>query len=143
MKPNIIAGIVTSALAASLAVAQERYGNANDPTVGQNATAQGTQTSPQQVNPNAVGGSTAQQLPPPNAPKENPGFADEVPNKELSGGTPRTNSTLQKDRDGNMGSDYFGWLGLVGLAGLFGLSRGTNPSPRPDVKDEKTLRHGG
>jgi hypothetical protein len=136
MKANIITGVVTMAFAATLAVGQTRYGNKNDTAVGQNATAQGTQAVQQ-------GNQTVTELPPPNAPTYNPGFADEVPNKELSGNTPRTNSTLQEDGDGNMGADYFGWLGLIGLAGLFGLSRGTNPSPRPDIKDEKTLKHAG
>jgi hypothetical protein len=59
---------------------------------------------------------------------KHPGFHDEIPNK-ASGDRPATNSTLQKDRDGDMGSEYFGWIGLVGLAGLFGLSRGTNSAP--------------
>jgi hypothetical protein len=138
MKANLQTGIITAALATSFALGQTRYGNANDPNVGQNATAQGTQT----ANPNKVGGSDSQK-PQPSTPKWNPGFGEQVPNKELSGGTPATNSTLQKDRDGNMGDEYFGWLGLVGLAGLFGLSRGTNPSPRPDITDEKTLKHPG
>jgi MYXO-CTERM domain-containing protein len=87
---------------------------------------------PQQANPNTVGGSYSQKLPQPDTPKWNPGFGEQVPNKELSGSTPQTNSTLQKDQGGDMGNEYFGWLGLLGLAGLFGLSRGTNPAPRPD-----------
>ena len=104
------------------------------------ATAQGTQTP--QTNPNDAGASDSQRLPP-DTPKWNPGFGEQVPNKELSGNTPSTNSTLQTDRHGNMGKEYFGWLGLLGLAGLFGLSRGTNPSPRPDIREERTLNHLG
>jgi MYXO-CTERM domain-containing protein len=65
---------------------------------------------------------------PENAPKWNPGFADQVPNRELSGNTPQTNSTLQETRK-DFSTSYFGWLGLLGLAGLFGLSRGSNPRP--------------
>ena len=79
-----------------------------------------------------AGAAWAQQpagTPPPNAPKWNPGFGDQIPNRALSGNTPETNSSLQRDRDGNMGSEYFGWIGLLGLAGLFGLGRGTNPRP--------------
>jgi hypothetical protein len=67
---------------------------------------------------------------------KHPGFDDEIPNKTLSGDRPSTNSTLQQDRDGNMGSEYFGWIGLVGLAGLFGLSRGTNSAPVQPQSDE-------
>ena len=70
-----------------------------------------------------------QKLPPPNAPTHNPGFSEHVPNKVQSGNTPKTNSTLQEDRNG-VGTHYLGWLGLLGLAGLFGLSRGTNPAPK-------------
>jgi hypothetical protein len=87
----------------------------------------------QQTSPNATRGSHAPTLPPPGAPKENPGFGDQVPNRILSGQTPKTNSTLQKDGNGITGSEYFGWLGLFGLAGLLGLSRGTNPTPRRNV----------
>jgi hypothetical protein len=61
---------------------------------------------------------------------KHPDFHDEIPNKAASRQDPRTNSSLQEDQRGNMGSDYFGWLGLIGLAGLFGLSRGTNPAPQ-------------
>jgi hypothetical protein len=133
-------GIVTAVLGFGLAVGQPRYGNAKDSEVGQKATAHGTQT--QQTNAGSVGAPDSQKLPP-NMPKWNPGFGEQVPNKELSGSTPSTNSTLQRDTHGNMGREYFGWLGLVGLAGLFGLSRGTNPSPRPYIRDEKTLKHPG
>jgi hypothetical protein len=65
---------------------------------------------------------------PEDAPKWNPGFGEEIPNRALSGNTPQTNSTLQETRK-DFSSSYFGWLGLLGLAGLFGLSRGTNPRP--------------
>ena len=61
---------------------------------------------------------------------KHPGFRDEIPNKSASRNSPDTNSSLQQDERGNMGSDYLGWIGLVGLAGLFGLSRETNKSPR-------------
>jgi hypothetical protein len=140
MKANIRTGVVIAAISAGISFGQERYGNANDPSVGQNATAQGTQT-PKSDRDNA--GRPAQAVQQPDAPKWNPGFGEQVPNKELSGNTPKTNSTLQKDGDGRISNEYFGWLGLVGLAGLFGLSRGTNPSPRPDTRDEKTLTHLG
>jgi hypothetical protein len=126
MKANLRNGILTVTLALSLAVAQTPSASPQ-----------------QQANPNTVGGSYSQKLPQPSTPKWNPGFGEQIPNKELSGGTPRTNSTLQKDQDGDMGNEYFGWLGLIGLAGLFGLGRGTNPSPRPDITDEKTLKHPG
>lgn len=54
----------------------------------------------------------------------NPGFGPQVPNDAvLAGGQPHSNSTYQKDRNGNQGLDL-GWLGLLGLAGLFGLGRG-------------------
>ena len=46
-----------------------------------------------------------------------------MPNDHMmSGGQPHSNSTYQKDRNGNMGYDL-GWLGLLGFAGLFGLGR--------------------
>src|SRR5687768_16065047 len=107
MNAIIRTGIVTAALTVSMAVGQTRQGNANDPAAGQHATAQGTQTP--RANPYSA-----------DTPKWNPGFGEEIPNKELSGNTPRTNSSLQKDGDGDMGNEYFGWLGLIGLAGLFG-----------------------
>jgi hypothetical protein len=54
----------------------------------------------------------------------NPGFGPQIPNDStLSGGQPHSNSTYQKDRNGNEGFDL-GWLGLLGLAGLFGIGRG-------------------
>jgi hypothetical protein len=58
-------------------------------------------------------------------PAANPGFGPQVPNDTatLSGGQPHSNSTYQKDRNGNQGFDL-GWLGLFGLAGLFGIGRG-------------------
>lgn len=60
-----------------------------------------------------------------NPPAANPGFGPQAPNDAtLSGGQPHSNSTYQKDRNGNQG---FGWMGLLGLAGLFGLAgRRTN-----------------
>jgi hypothetical protein len=76
---------------------------------------------------------------------KHPGFHDEIPNKAMSGDRPATNSTLQKDRAGDMGSEYLGWIGLVGLAGLFGLSRGTNSAPdrarrnKPEALDSTGL----
>jgi hypothetical protein len=117
MKPKLRTGILIATTAAGLAFGQTPYGNRDDPAVGKNATAGDTQA-PKQT------------LPPPGAPTWNPGFGKEVENKALSGDTPETNSTLQKDRDGNMGKEYFGWIGLLGLAGLFGLGRGSNPAPR-------------
>src|SRR4051812_22032657 len=57
-------------------------------------------------------------------PAANPGFGQQVPNDAtVSGGQPHSNSTYQKDRNGNQGFDL-GWLGLLGLAGLFGIGRG-------------------
>ncbi len=55
----------------------------------------------------------------------NPGFGKPAANdSSLTGGTtPESNSTYQKDRNGNQGFDL-GWIGLLGLAGLFGLGRG-------------------
>ena len=63
----------------------------------------------------------------------NPGYGPQVPNDvSLSGGQPHSNSTYQKDRNGNQGFDL-GWLGLLGLAGLFGIGRGR--------KSEATVAH--
>lgn len=57
-------------------------------------------------------------------PAANPGFGRQVPNDAVeSGGQPHSNSTYQKDRNGNQGFDL-GWLGLLGLGGLFGIGRG-------------------
>jgi hypothetical protein len=58
-------------------------------------------------------------------PAANPGFGPLVPNDvsvTQSGGQPHSNSTYQKDRNGNSGFDL-GWIGLFGLAGLFGIGR--------------------
>jgi MYXO-CTERM domain-containing protein len=120
-------------MSSSLAVAQAPSGSADDSTAGKHATAGDTQVPRDTQKP--------AQLPPPGAPTWNPGFGKQVENKELSGDTPKTNSTLQKDRNGNMGDEYFGWLGLLGLAGLFGLSRGTNPAPS-SLTDERTRQLG-
>jgi hypothetical protein len=57
-------------------------------------------------------------------PEANPGFGRQVPNDAVEpGGQPHSNSTYQKDRNGNQGFDL-GWIGLLGLAGLFGIGRG-------------------
>jgi hypothetical protein len=57
-------------------------------------------------------------------PDANPGFGRQIPNDAVeSGGQPHSNSTYQKDRNGNQGFDL-GWIGLFGLAGLFGVGRG-------------------
>ena len=59
----------------------------------------------------------------PETPAANPGFGPQVPNDAVeSGGQPHSNSTYQKDRNGNQGFDLGG--GLFGLAGLFGIGRG-------------------
>lgn len=50
----------------------------------------------------------------------------ETVNRTAPGNNAATNSSMQGDRDGNMGINL-GWLGLLGLGGLFGLRRG-NPS---------------
>lgn len=52
----------------------------------------------------------------------NPGYGPQVPNNELSGNTPATNSSYQVGRNGHLKMGI-GWLGLLGLAGLFGLRR--------------------
>lgn len=73
-------------------------------------------------------------------PETNPGFGKQIKNDSAttSGGTPQTNSTYQKDRNGSMGFDL-GWMGMLGLLGLFGLARRPgkleqpvgNPTVRP------------
>jgi MYXO-CTERM domain-containing protein len=58
----------------------------------------------------------------------------ELPNRSAPGQTASTNSTLQQDKDGDMGINL-GWLGLLGLAGLFGLRRGATRSDTVDAHD--------
>jgi MYXO-CTERM domain-containing protein len=77
----------------------------------------------QQSTGNAAGARTVNQGADDASNASQPGFDAQAPNTELSGGQPQTNSTLQKDRDGDQGLEI-GWLGLLGLAGLFGIGRG-------------------
>ena len=78
----------------------------------------------QQSQGNAVGSRTVNQGAADAANASNPGFGAQDPNTELSGSRPQTNSTMQKDRNGDQGLEI-GWLGLLGLAGLFGIARGS------------------
>jgi len=77
--------------------------------------------------------------PAPNAPAANPGFGPQAPNDTLSGGQPHSNSTYQKDRNGNQGLDL-GWIGLLGLAGLFGIGRGRQTHSHEMSHDSGTTR---
>lgn len=71
-------------------------------------------------------------------PVTNPGFGNQVPNEAVqSGGTPQSNSTYQKDRNGNAGFDL-GWMGLLGLVGLFGLAR--RPGKLEQAEGNPTVR---
>jgi MYXO-CTERM domain-containing protein len=72
----------------------------------------------------------------------NKAAANDQPNTALSGNTPRTNSTMQQTRDGNMGFDL-GWLGLLGLGGLLGLRRGSSTESHEDIHHHTPEMHRG
>jgi MYXO-CTERM domain-containing protein len=99
-------------------------------STGQSATSH--DASQQQSQGNAAGSRTVDQQAADAAKASNPGFGAQEPNRELSGGQPHTNSTLQKDQSGNQGLEI-GWLGLLGLAGLFGIGRGRQEKHHQDI----------
>ena len=75
-------------------------------------------------------------------PVTNPGYGNQVPNDAVqSGGTPQSNSSYQKDRNGSQGFDL-GWMGLLGLIGLFGLARKRGkieePAGNPTARNQRT-----
>jgi len=118
----------TGAIALSLSVA----------AIGQQSSTPATanDTYQKQSQGNAVG----TPAPPPTAPAANPGFGPQAPNDStLSGGQPHSNSTYQKDRNGNQGLDL-GWIGLLGLAGLFGIGRGRQTHSHEMSHDSGTTR---
>src|SRR3954447_12227937 len=123
-------------LALTVAVAAQTGTNANTGTASSQDTyhqqAQGNQMG--QANTGASGTGSAQQT-------SNPGFGQQVPNDStLSGGQPHSNSTYQKDRNGNQGLDL-GWIGLFGLAGLFGIGRGRRTDTRDVSHTSEAVRH--
>lgn len=71
----------------------------------------------------------------------NPGFGKPATNDSplAGGGDPNSNSTYQKDQNGNQGFDL-GWMGLLGLAGLFGLGRGRR-TDQTTVANVHDMRH--
>ena len=111
-------GAFALTLAATLAAQQGATGPGS---AGQGANS--LDASAQQSQGNAAGSRTVDQQAADAAKTSNPGFGAQDPNRELSGGQPQPNSTLQRDRNGDQGLEI-GWLGLLGLAGLFGMGRG-------------------
>jgi MYXO-CTERM domain-containing protein len=104
---------LATALAASLAAQQ---GATSRPATSHDAAVQQSQGNP-------TGSHTVDRRAADAANASNTGVGAQAPNTEVSGAQPQTNSTLQKDRNGDQGLEI-GWLGLLGLAGLFGIGRG-------------------
>lgn len=128
MTMQAISGILRSGMVAvALSVAAFAQSEAADKTKAPSA----NDTYQRQSQGNAIDSGTPATAP---APAANPGFGAQAPNDHmLSGGQPHSNSTYQKDRNGNQGFDL-GWIGLLGLAGLFGIGRGR----RSDMSHEST-----
>jgi MYXO-CTERM domain-containing protein len=126
--PRILkSATLAMAMAASLAAQQGATGQAAS---GHAATSHDAHQ--QQSQGNAAGSRTVDQQAADAANASNPGFGAQDPNRELSGGQPHTNSTLQNDRNGDQGLEI-GWLGLLGLAGLFGIGRGRKEENRHEI----------
>jgi hypothetical protein len=127
VRTTIQIGLMTLALSAGLAAQQ------SDPSKA--ATAQDPNQKQSQGNAIGKGDTSA------NGQNANPGFGRQVPNDSatLSGGQPHSNSTYQKDRNGNQGIDL-GWLGIFGLLGLGGLVGRNTRSYQPQHQTEQQMR---
>jgi hypothetical protein len=128
----------TAAMSLALTVAVA----AQTGTTANTGAASSQDTAHQQAQGNQVGQANSGASGTAAAPTSNPGFGQQVPNDStLSGGQPHSNSTYQKDRNGNQGLDL-GWLGLLGLAGLFGLGRGrsTNTTVSHEMQNSGSNR---